>query len=47
MEAGSVALGPGTVLIGALNDDAMRQVLHLPEAETPLAVLPVGRPAAV
>lgn len=55
MEAGSAAqniylqaaaLGLGTVIIGAFDDDAVRQVLNLPETETPLAVLPCGRPAA-
>ena len=36
------ALGLGTCAIGAFADDAVRQLLHLPEEETPLYLLPVG-----
>jgi SagB-type dehydrogenase family enzyme len=38
------ALGLGTVIIGAFNDDAVRGTLELAEHEEPLALLPVGVP---
>jgi SagB-type dehydrogenase family enzyme len=38
------ALGLGTVIIGAFDDDAVRRVLELAEPEAPLALLPVGVP---
>ncbi len=53
MEVGAVAenvylqvaaLGLGTVFIGAFNDARVRQVLGLPDRESPFALLPVGRP---
>lgn len=39
----AVASGLGTVTIGALSEEAVRQVLGLSEDVTPLYVLPVGR----
>jgi SagB-type dehydrogenase family enzyme len=53
MEAGHAAqnvylqarsLGLGTVMVGAFDDAAMAQILSLTPGETPVALLPVGRP---
>ncbi len=38
------ATGLGTVTIGAFDDDGVREILGLPENETPLYLMPVGRP---
>lgn len=52
MEAGSVAenvylqataLGIGTVLIGAFNDDEVKKVMKLPADESPLIIMPMGK----
>ncbi len=40
----AVALGLGTVPVGAFRDDSVTAVLELAEDETPLYILPVGRP---
>lgn len=40
----SVALGLGTVPVGAFDDDRVASLLELPRDEAPLYVLPVGRP---
>lgn len=51
MEAGHVAqnillkvqaLGVGAVAIGAFDDNAVRKALRLPDAQTPLYIIPVG-----
>jgi SagB-type dehydrogenase family enzyme len=53
MEAGHVsqniylqctALGLGTVAVGAFSDNAISEILNLAENETPLYLMPVGRP---
>ena len=38
------ALGLGTCMVGAFHDWQLKRVLALPEAEVPLALLPVGTP---
>lgn len=40
----ATALGLGTVYVGAFRDARVKQVLGMPEAEDPFAILPVGRP---
>lgn len=39
----AVALGLGSVSVGAFDDDAVRQVLALPDDEEPMYLIPVGR----
>jgi nitroreductase len=38
-----IALGIGTVIIGAFNDEGVKSVLQLPEDEHPLAIMPLGK----
>ena len=38
----ATALGLGAVPVGAFDDDAVRRVLGLPRAVTPLYLIPVG-----
>ena len=39
----AVALGLGTVVIGAFRDDQVSEILNLPQNEQPLYIMPVGR----
>ena len=38
-----ISLGLGTVVIGGFSSDRAREILKLPEDETPLYFMPVGR----
>lgn len=40
----AAALGLGTTLVGAFQDDEVRRILGVPDDEAPLLVLPLGRP---
>jgi SagB-type dehydrogenase family enzyme len=40
----AVALGLAATMVGAFNDDAVKQLLHLRANETPLCLIPVGTP---
>ncbi len=40
----AVALGLGTVMVGAFDDEQVRTVLHLEEQLRPLYIIPVGKP---
>lgn len=37
------ALNLGTVVVGAFDDDRVKQVMNMPDEEEPLTILPVGR----
>ncbi|MCK4577286.1 MAG: SagB/ThcOx family dehydrogenase [Candidatus Marinimicrobia bacterium] len=39
----AVSLGIGTVLIGAFSDSSVKEVMALPEEESPLGIMPLGR----
>ena len=41
----AVALGLGSVSVGAFRDQSVSEVLGLPADQTPLLIVPVGRPA--
>jgi SagB-type dehydrogenase family enzyme len=38
------AMGLGSVVVGAFNDDTLKTLLHLREDEQPLSILPIGHP---
>ncbi|MBI2231520.1 MAG: SagB/ThcOx family dehydrogenase, partial [Deltaproteobacteria bacterium] len=40
----AVALGLGAVLVGAFNDGKVKRLLNLSKQETPLYLIPVGKP---
>jgi SagB-type dehydrogenase family enzyme len=40
----AVALGLGTTVVGAFDDDAMADVANLEAGEVPLCVMPIGHP---
>ena len=40
----AVALGLGTVVVGAFDDAAVKRVLNLADNEQPLCLLPLGKP---
>jgi nitroreductase len=39
----AVSLELGTVVIGAFHDEQVRAVLHHPDREQPLIIMPVGK----
>jgi len=41
----AVALGLGTVVVGAFRDEEVAEVLELPAGVKPLSLMPVGAPA--
>ena len=41
------ALGLGSVSVGAFHDDAVAKVIGLPDGESPVYLIPVGRAGGV
>jgi SagB-type dehydrogenase family enzyme len=41
----SVALGLGSVVVGAIDEDEVRRMLRMPKYQVPLCLMPVGKPA--
>ncbi len=39
----AVALGLGTVTVGAFGDERVKEILNMPESEVPLYIMPLGR----
>jgi SagB-type dehydrogenase family enzyme len=42
----AVSLELGTVVVGAFSDDRVRKLLQIPVTETPLYIMPIGKPAS-
>lgn len=42
----AVALGLGTVFVGAFDDDSIHAILQLTDEERPLCLMPIGRPGS-
>ena len=42
----AVSLSVGTAVIGAFDDDAVRDVMKLSKDESPLYLMPIGKPGA-
>jgi SagB-type dehydrogenase family enzyme len=40
----AISLGLGSVVVGAFNDESVKMVLSLPQNESPLYLVPIGRP---
>ena len=40
----TVARGLGMVVVGALHDDQVQELLQLPAGQKPLAIIPIGYP---
>jgi len=40
----AVSLGLGSVVVGAFNDESVKRVFSLPQNESPLYLMPIGRP---
>lgn len=40
----SVALGLGSTMVGAFNDEEVKSLLRMPDEGQPLAIVPVGKP---
>jgi SagB-type dehydrogenase family enzyme len=41
----AVALGLGSVVVGAIDEEEVRRLLRMPKYQVPLCLMPVGRPA--
>lgn len=39
----AIALGIGTVVVGAFRDDMVKRILHMSDEEAPVALMPVGK----
>jgi len=39
----AISLGLGTVVVGAFRDNEVKHILHLPDEELPLALMPMGK----
>lgn len=39
----AISLGLGTVVVGAFYDDEIKRIMNMPEEESPLYIMPVGR----